>query len=161
MIFLILSAKGVFGMEPMKNQLWTDKPHNFLGLCHQLYKVHHHIGEIYYPQRLFEYSRRRDYALSNPLTKSLLCPLRNGFLDAAPLRCTPRTVTLLPRNSRLSGIHAPCWSFWTTPLNKPVKPIMCRGATWSAPLTGIPAVMRMNAILNNSITLPCERKGPD
>ena len=33
MIFLILSAKGVFGMEPMKNQLWTDKPHNFLGLA--------------------------------------------------------------------------------------------------------------------------------
>lgn len=33
MIFLILSAKGVFGMEPMKNQLWTDKPRNFLGLA--------------------------------------------------------------------------------------------------------------------------------
>ena len=33
MLFLILAAKGVFGMEPMKNQLWTDKPRNFLGLA--------------------------------------------------------------------------------------------------------------------------------
>ena len=147
-------------MEPMKNQLWTDKPHNFLGLAINFtrYII---TSEKFITRKGFLNIHEDEIMLYRITDKKLALPITQRILDAAPLRCTPRTVTLLPRNSRLSGIHAPCWSFWTTPLNKPVKPIMCRGATWSAPLTGIPAVMRMNAILNNSITLPCERKGSD
>lgn len=147
-------------MEPMKNQLWTDKPRNFLGLAINFtrYII---TSEKFITRKGFLNIHEDEIMLYRITDKKLALPITQRIFGCG-------TITLHAKDSdtptkELKAIRNPraVLELLDDTIEQARQANYVQGATWSAPLTGIPAAMRMNAILNNSITLPCERKRPD